>query len=73
MKQFSLSRSAAIEKMDRHDRTRREYHDHYSSKKWADIKTYDLMVDSTHFGTKGTADFIKRYIEQRIASAEEIK
>ena len=73
MKQFSLSRSAAIEKMDRHDRTRREYHDHYSSKKWADVKTYDLMVDSTHFGTKGTADFIKNYVEKRIASTEETK
>ena len=71
MKQFSLSRPAAIEKMDRHDRTRRAYHDHYSKSKWGDIKSYDLCVDSTHFGTKGTADFLKNYVEKRIAASEE--
>lgn len=65
MEQFSLSRPAAIEKMERHDRTRRAYHDHYSTGKWGDLKSYDLCIDSTHFGTQGTAEFLADYIRKR--------
>ena len=67
MKQFELSRPMAIEKMDRHDRTRRAYHDHYSKGKWGDVKNYDLCIDSTYFGTQGTAEFLKEYIDKRIS------
>lgn len=70
MKQFSLSRAAAIEKMDRHDRTRKAYHNHYSSGKWGDAKNYDLVISSSHLGTEGTAEFIADYIERRIKAAE---
>lgn len=73
MEQFSLNRHAAVEKMERHDRTRREYHDHYCDVKWGNVKSYDLIVDAAHFGTQGTADFIKDYVEKRIAAAEEAK
>ena len=73
MEQFSLNRHAAVEKMERHDRPRREYHDHYCDVKWGNVKSYDLIIDATHFGTQGTADFIKDYVEKRIAAAEESK
>ncbi|MBO5200933.1 MAG: cytidylate kinase-like family protein [Clostridia bacterium] len=66
MKQFNLDRAAAIEKMDRHDRTRKYYHDRYCKGKWGQIDTYDLCIDSTHFGTQGTADFIKDYVKKRL-------
>lgn len=65
MKQFSLSRSAAIEKMERHDRTRKAYHNHHSKGKWGDSRNYDLCVSSSHFGTEGTADFLVDYIKRR--------
>ena len=66
MKQFGLDRAAAIEKMDRHDRIRKHYHDRYCQGKWGQVDTYDLCIDSTHFGTEGTADFIKEYIKRRL-------
>ncbi len=66
MKQFELDREAAIEKMDRHDRTRKYYHDRYCKGKWGQVDTYDLCIDSTHFKTQGTADFIKDYVKKRL-------
>ena len=59
-------REAAIEKMDRHDKTRKYYHDRYCRGKWGQIDTYDLCIDSTHFGTQGTADFLYEYVKKRI-------
>ena len=66
MKNFELSRKEAIKKMDRHDATRKHYHDLYCKGKWGEIESYDLCIDATHFGTEGTAEFIKEYINRRI-------
>lgn len=66
MKQFDLSREDAIKKMDRHDRTRKYYHDRFCEGKWGEVDTYDLCIDATHFGTEGTADFIREYIRRRL-------
>ena len=66
MKNFELSRKEAIKKMDRHDATRKHYHDRYCKGKWGEIESYDLCIDSTHFGTQGTAEFIKEYVNRRI-------
>lgn len=66
MKQFGLDREAAIEKMESHDKTRKFYHDRYCKGKWGQVETYDLCIDSTHFGTQGTADFLYEYVKKRI-------
>lgn len=64
MKQFNLDRAAAIEKMDRHDRTRRAYHNHYCDIKWGDSRHYDLIVNSALLGTEGTAAMIANFIKE---------
>ena len=66
MEQFELNREDAAEKMDRHDKTRKAYHDHYCSAKWGDAKTYDLCVESSHLGTVGTANLLATYIKKRL-------
>jgi cytidylate kinase len=66
MKQFGLDRKAATEKMERHDRTRKYYHDRFCEGKWGEVETYDLCIDSTHFGTQGTAHFITEYVKRRL-------
>jgi cytidylate kinase len=71
MKQFNLDRQAATDKMDRHDKTRKYYHDRYCNGKWGEIDTYDLCIDSTHFKTQGTAEFIKEYVKRRLEVTEE--
>ena len=63
MENFELDRASAVEKMDRHDRVRKHYHDRYCEGKWGEVDTYDLCIDSTHFGIEGTADFIKEYVK----------
>ncbi len=70
MKQFTLNRAAAVEKMDRHDRTRKAYHNHHCQGKWGDAKNYDLVINSTHLGTEGTAELLKEYIERRRKAGE---
>ena len=67
MEQFELSREGAIEKMDRHDRTRKAFHNHHSQFKWGDSRNYDLCIDSTHLGTVGTANFLADYVRKRNA------
>ena len=42
MKQFELDRAAAIEKMERHDKTRKYYHDRFCQGKWGQVDNYDL-------------------------------
>lgn len=66
MKQFGLDRAEAILKMDRHDRTRKFYHDRYCKGKWGQMDAYDLCIDSTHLKTEGTAELIKEYVKKRI-------
>lgn len=64
MKQFGLDRKAAIEKMDRHDRTRRAYHNHHCNFKWGDSRHYDLIVNSALLGTEGTATMIANFVKE---------
>ena len=66
MEQFELSREAATEKMDRHDKTRRAYHDHYCKGKWGDINNYDLCIEASHFKTAGTVSFLAEYVRKRL-------
>ena len=66
MENFGLDRKAAIEKMERHDSTRKHYHDRYCDGKWGEVDTYDLCIDATHFGEVGTAELIKEYIKRRL-------
>lgn len=66
MKQFELDREDAIEKMNRHDRTRKYYHDRFCEGKWGEVDNYDLCIDSTYFGTQGTAHFITEYVKRRL-------
>ncbi len=65
MEQFELNREDATEKMDRHDKTRRAYHDHYCEGKWGNAQTYDLCVESSHLGTLGTASLLATYVKKR--------
>lgn len=64
MKKFNLSREEAIVKNDRHDRTRRRYHNHYSDFKWGDSRNYDMCINSSRLGTEGTAEVLEAYIQK---------
>ena len=66
MEKFSLSRAKAADKMDRHDRTRKAYHNYYSDTRWGDPEFYDICINSSKLGVEKTANAILRYINDRI-------
>lgn len=44
------------------DKQRASYYNYYTSKKWGDLKSYDLSVDSSIFGIDGTVELIKNAV-----------
>ena len=65
MEKFNISRKEAERKIIRHDRYRKNYHDHFSKGKWGDSRTYDLCINSSRLGIDGTVDVIYDYIVKR--------
>ncbi|MCD8020278.1 MAG: cytidylate kinase-like family protein [Clostridiales bacterium] len=50
------------------DKQRASYYNYYNSKKWGDLKSYDMCLDSGLFGIDGTVELIKKAVELREAS-----
>jgi len=61
---YHLSRSEALAKMNRHDKSRKAYHNRYSKYKWGDSRGYTICMNSTKLGIEGTAKAIQDYVEQ---------
>lgn len=66
MKVYKLSEKEARLKMERHDRTRKMYHNFYCKGKWGDSRNYDLCINSSRMGIERTADFLESYIKERM-------
>lgn len=47
MDKYHLSETDAATKIKRHDKHRKQYHNHYSDGKWGDSRLYDLCINST--------------------------
>ena len=60
-----FSRKAAEEAIARHDKTRRDYHNHYCDIKGGDARHYELCMNSSKLGLERTIDFIETYIKER--------
>lgn len=65
MNQFRLNESEAMNKMARHDKKRRQYHNRHSEHKWGDSRYYDVCMNSMHLDIQGTTDILKQYIQER--------
>ena len=63
MEKFGISREEAVFKCERHDRSRRRYHNHYSDFKWGDSRNYDMCINSSRLGMEGTAGIIEDFIK----------
>lgn len=60
-----LSRKDAEKAIKRHDASRKRYHDRYSSRKWGDVKNYDLSINTSRLGIEKSAEMIAHYFEER--------
>lgn len=65
MEQYDLSESKAAAKIKKHDRTRRQYHNSYSTGKWGEAGSYDLCINSSKLGIDKTTDELLHYIQSR--------
>ena len=63
---FHLNREDAIEKMERHDKKRKEYHNAKCSGKWGDSRTYDLCINSSPVGVDSTVNILASYVYSRV-------
>ena len=64
MRIYDLDRDKARDKIRRHDRTRKAYHNNHSKGKWGDSRNYDLCINSSRLGVDGTTDLILQYIKE---------
>ena len=66
MEVYSLDRDSAYEKMRRHDKSRKAYHNSRCEGKWGDSRTYDLCINSSKLGIDATVDMLEDYIKTRM-------
>ena len=64
-KLYDLTNAKARDKITKIDKSRASYYNHYTSKKWGDINSYDLSVNSGRFGVDGAVEIIMKAVERR--------
>lgn len=62
---YHMDPSKAKDTMVKTDKKRASYYNYYSSKKWADAKSYNLCINSSILGIEGTADMILEFAKAK--------
>lgn len=55
---------AARKLIENGEKERASYYGYYTGKKWGDSSSYDLCVNSSKLGLRGTADFIGEFVRK---------
>ena len=63
MKRNGISKEKAKDLISKTDKQRASYYNYYSTKRWGDLKSYHLCIDSGIFGLEGSVDIIKHALE----------
>ena len=61
---YNLTELKAKDMIYKKDKQRAGYYNYYSTKKWADIKSYNLIIDSKVLGIDGTVDLLSDYVNR---------
>lgn len=69
---YDLTDAKAKDKILKIDKQRASYYNYYTSKKWGDVASYDLCLNSSVFGINGTVEMLKRAIEEKEAEIHPI-
>lgn len=67
MEKRNMSEKEAKKTIEKHDKTRRAYHDYFAKTKWGQAGSYDLCVNSTVLGIDGTVDMLVDYAKRFLA------
>lgn len=66
MEKFGISKEEAVAKCQRHDRSRKKYHNYYSDFKWGDSRNYDICINSSRLGVEGTVEVLEMFIKKQV-------
>lgn len=66
---YGYTESEAEELRRNTDADRRKFHDMHSDKKWGEVESYDVVLNSSTLGIEGTAEAILKMVEVK-ANAE---
>ena len=61
-----LTKTKAKEFLDKTDKQRAEYYNYYSGRIWGAAGSYHLCINSSVLGIDQTADFIRRFTQQKL-------
>ena len=67
---YDLTDAKAKDRIVKADKKRASYYNYYTSKRWGDLNSYNLCVDSGLFGVDGAVEIIKRAVEERERSGK---
>jgi len=65
MTKYELDSERAKEKIRRHDRNRKSFHNSQLKNSWGNAKRYDLCINSSKLGIEKTVDYIAQYVKIR--------
>lgn len=65
MEKRNFTAKQAALAMNRHDKNRKAYHNHYCTSKWGDSRYYDMCINSFVLGIDGTVDLIEKFVRER--------
>ena len=66
MDRHQISESKAKETMIKTDKRRASYYNYYSNKRWGDIKSYDLCINSSKVGIDGAVKLIREFADLKM-------
>ncbi len=66
--EYGVDRAQAARVLETRDRERANYCEHYTHQKWGMLGNYDLTIDSSRFGSEGSADLIVAALRARSAA-----
>ena len=61
-KEHNMTKEQAVSFIHKKDKQRSSYYNYYSTKKWGDMSSYDLCIDSSALGIERTVDLIEQYV-----------
>lgn len=64
---YEIDDAKAKDIMVKTDKKRSSYYNYYSSKKWGDVRSYDLCVNSSSVGVDGAVRVIKCFVEEKMS------
>ncbi|EET61563.1 hypothetical protein BRYFOR_06246 [Marvinbryantia formatexigens DSM 14469] len=67
---YNFTDAKAKDVITKTDKQRASYYNYYTNKRWGDIGSYELCIDSGMLGIDGTVELLHQFVEKREALME---